>query len=116
MSKKLTNATKDKIIKWFGYGRTGESSEAIALAITGSDVKKNYPRDPSDFNRCLLFLEAVPDARDHMYKVAHLSPIWKKFINCWDIIEDTFIQEAGLDWCKGNTAPKTYKLIQAIVD
>lgn len=108
---------KDKILNWFATGRVGLSSKAMACAIAQIDNKSNdYPHDPDDLNRCLLFLEAVPEARAHFDKVAALSPYWKALIERFDEIESTFLQEVGLNWCHGKRATKTYKLMRSILD
>jgi hypothetical protein len=108
---------KDKILKWFGNGEVGSSSTAMALAVAGIDSEeKSHPHDPGDFNRCLLFLQSVPEARNHLNKVSQLSPYWGAVISNFDKIEKSFIEEVGLDWVRGNSAPKTYQLMRSILD
>ena len=107
---------RDKILTWFANGRTGASSEAMAGCIAGIEGgRKSFPLDPADFNRCLLFLAAVPEARDHLDEVATISPVWGRLVARWDEIEKTFLDEAGLDWCKSFSAPETYRLMQEII-
>ena len=111
---------KDKILIWFATGETGISSKAMACAVADlpPDVKwakfGNHPSDPDDFNRCLKFLAAVPEARNHLDKVAALSPVWAKLVASWDELEQCFIDEVGFDWCKGGSAKKTYDLMKSI--
>ena len=106
---------KDEVLKWFGSGQVGSSSKAMALAVTDAPSGNDHPWDPDDFNRCLLFLEAVPEARNHMDKVAALSPTWARLVARWDEIEASFIAEVGRDWCKAKRAPKTYALMKSII-
>lgn len=109
---------QDKILNWFANGEVGMSSKAMACAIGGVKLKEGkacYPHDPADFNRCLLFLKAVPEAREHLQKVAKLSKVWKAIIERFDEIEKCFLKEVGINWKKGNRAPKTYELMKSII-
>ena len=106
---------KDKVLAWFGTGRTGASSEAMALAVCGVPGDDAHPYDPDDFNRCLLFLGAVPEARNHMDRIAALSPTWRRIVSQWGEIEACFLGEVGLDWSKARSAPKTYDLMQKVI-
>jgi len=107
-----------KVLVWFGCGELGISSKAMACAVVGiptaSHKDRNHPYDPADFNRCLKFLNAVPEARQHFDKVAALSKTWAALISRWDEVEKCFIDEVGLDWCNGKKASKTYKLMKEI--
>jgi hypothetical protein len=69
---------KDKILDWFATGRVGASSQAMACAAAGLPSDKSHPCDPDDLNRCLLLLEAVPEIRNKMDKVAAISDTWGK--------------------------------------
>lgn len=105
------------ILSWFSRGKTGASSECMAFVAAGIGIKRiNYPHDPSDFNRCLLLIDWVPEVKDHFDEIAVLCPSWKALIERWDEINRTFIQEAGFDWKKSNTAPNTYALMREILD
>ncbi len=107
---------KDKILNWLANGSVGASSKAMAFAVQGvSSKERSHPWDPADLDRCLLFLEAVPEARKHMDKIAKLSPTWALMVDHWDEIEKTFLDEVGLDWCNGHTAPVTYHLMKEII-
>ena len=111
---------KDAILDWYANGETGISSKAMASALvdiipTNQWAKfGNHPSDPSDFNRCLKLLNAVPEARNHMDKVAKLSDVWARLVDRWDELEKCFLDEVGYDWCKAKEAPKTYALMKEI--
>lgn len=105
---------KDKIIAWLGNGDIGQSSRAMACCVAGIKGQKWHPYDPDDLNRCLLFLEAVPEARQHMGKLKELSPTWSDLVDRWDELESTFLDEVGLDWSKATVARKTYELMLSI--
>lgn len=106
----------DKILWWLVNGRVGSSSKAMACALLGYGKETSHPYDPSDLNRCLLFLCEVPEAREHMDKIAAISKTWKALIDRWDELEASFLEEVGLDWCNGDRAPKTYEMMRDIID
>jgi hypothetical protein len=112
---------KNSILRWFANGQTGISSKAMASAIldielTGWQQHNNHPHDPDDLNRCLLFLAVVPGARQYLDKVRKLSAIWDRLIEHWDEVEQAFIDEVGFNWSNGTRAPKTYALMQQVID
>lgn len=107
---------KDKVMNWLLTGRVGSSSKAMAAHLCGYSCEGDYPLDPDDFNRCLLFLQAVPEARPELHRMATVSPVWAALVARWDEIEKSFLDEAGLDWSKGNRASNTYRLMNKIID
>lgn len=107
----------DNATKWLLKGQIGLSSKSMLAAHLGdTTVEINHPYDPSDFNRCLLMLEMVPEARGSFDEIAKLSPVWARLIERWGEVEKSFIDEVGLGWSKANRAPKTYKLMKEIID
>lgn len=113
----MYNELQKQILHWLGNGRVGLSSKAMAFAIAGVEIRDHsHPYDPDDLNRCLLFLEHVPEARQYLEEVAKLSSVWAKLVSRWNEIEQTFLNEVGLDWCHGNSAPKTYELMKEVID
>ena len=105
---------RDDIFKWLATGQVGESSKAMAFAMAGIKAKTDHPLDPADFNRCLLLLHKHPGLRDFFPFVRDLSPVWAKLIDRWDEVEKCFVEEVGLNWRNGHSAPKTYKLMKEI--
>lgn len=113
---KASTELKGKIIEWFATGDTGLSSITMASCIAGVRVKEvNYPYDPDDLNRCLLFLEHAPEAREHLGMLRFLNNQWRMLILNWKKIEDSFLREAGLNWSKARKAPDTYKLMKSVL-
>ena len=110
-------STLDKqILGWLSTGDTGLSSETIAF-WAGYDVMRedhSHPVDPADFNRCLKLLDAAPLLRERLSKMAMLNDTWARFVERWDEIEATFLEEVGFDFCKGKSAPKTYALMKSV--
>ena len=108
---------QDKVLNWFATGRVGISSKAMACAVAGLPQDRtfhNTPCDPDDFNRCLLFLEAVPEARGMMDKIADISPKWRTLVDRWGEVEQSFLDEVGLNWTKAKSAKRTYRLMKEI--
>lgn len=105
----------DDILRWLLTGETGMSSMAMASCFADIGDRKSPPRDPADFNRCLLFLQSVPEARSHLDRLQSLSLAWARLVDRWDEIEACFLEEAGLGWSKGRNAPKTYALMKEIL-
>lgn len=98
---------EEQINQWFANGERGVSSEAMARAVAGQAPKAiwakygNYPHDEHDFRRCVAFLDAVPQAREHLDRVARLSPTWKRLVACWAELESLFRQQ----WAQMGSAP-----------
>lgn len=113
----MHNPLQQKILQWLGNGRVGLSSKAMAFAVAEVEIDdKSHPYDPDDLNRCLLFLQEVPEARDHFDRIANLSDTWAKLVGRWEEVETTFLNEVGLDWCNGDRASKTYDLMKKIYE
>lgn len=115
----MEKTIEQKIIHWFAHGRTGRSSEAMAFCVAGVPAStyqmKATPSDPSDFNLCLMFLEAVPEARGKFNELAKLSEEWKVLIASWDALEKCFVDEVGAGWKDENKrAEKTYKMMKSL--
>ena len=115
-SQALGLAHGSQVLDWLANGRVGLSSKTMAMIALGSPPKRiDYPYDPDDLNRCLLLLEAAPSVRDAFPEIAASSKVWAALIANWGEIEQTFIDEVGLNWCKANSAPKTYDLMKRVV-
>jgi hypothetical protein len=110
-----------KVVKWTAGPNTGLSSEAMAYCAVDitrddhwADFGPNIPHDPTDFNRCLLLVDQIPEIRDHFPKIAAMAPEWKKVIDNWDRVKECFIAEVGWNWSEGKEAPKTYAMMKEI--
>ena len=107
---------REQILQWLMNGRVGASSKAMATHLCGLRCDGSYPLDPGDLNRCLLFLQDVPEARAELPKMATVNKVWAALVERWSEIEAMFLAEVGLDWCKAESAPKTYKLMQKAIE
>lgn len=103
---------KDKVLHWLANGRVGLSSKCLAMTTAGTRCEPDYPHDPDDLNRCLLLMEHIPEVRETLPKMAKVSREWMGLADHWDEIETAFLEEVGLDWSHGLSAPKTYNLMQ----
>ncbi|MFG5864575.1 hypothetical protein [Metapseudomonas sp. CR1201] len=106
---------QEKVLHWIATGRVGASSKTMALAACGLPNEGDYPHDPDDLNRCLLLLEAVPEVRQHFDKIGALGVVWSRLAARWDEIEQSFLDEVGLNWSKSDNAPKTYRLMREVI-
>lgn len=113
---RVTEDQKDKILKWFLSGDTGLSSKALASCFLGHDYEDQYfaPRDPSDVGRCLRLIRIVPEIRRCVDILAKKHKIWALVAPHWDAIEKSMIDEVGIDWEKGRSAPITFNLMSKV--
>ena len=105
--------------KWLASGKRGVSSEAIFTHLTGVKCSRDsgfeaIPYDPSDFRRCQLLLEQVPELQPLFHRMAEVSPEWEVLVQVWpDIIKAMDREATG--WRDGRTgrqAPTAYALIK----
>lgn len=105
-----------RLVEWFCGGDTGMSSMAIAAVMSGADLGKiqrlSPPSDPADLGRCLRLLEIFPEWKSKIHLMAGVSNHWGNASTHWDELEKTMIDEVGIDWSKGQRAPKTYKVMK----
>ncbi|MCJ7616533.1 MAG: hypothetical protein MUO43_08360, partial [Desulfobacterales bacterium] len=47
-----------------------------------------HPHDPSDFNRCVKLLNAVPEYRTRMDEMRAVSPQWDQLVEHWAELEE----------------------------
>lgn len=113
----MSNTVALKILTWLAKDKTGLSSEFMAFTAAGIEPKRAgyYPCDPADFNRCLVMLDRVPEVKNFFGVIAKSNPQWAAIIKNWDLIEQTFLEEAGFDWSKSQRAPKTYALMKQVL-
>lgn len=102
----------DAFIAWLAEGRRGLSSDFMAKTLLGfpRDAEYAYPHDAADFRRCYLFLEAVPEAREHLDKMQSTGPEWRELMKNWPELEELYREE-----CELERAQKLYQKIKAIL-
>lgn len=112
---------QDKVLEWLLSSDTGMSSRTIALAGIGGKRPEPWgwdvPHDPADFGRCARLLARIPELRTPAFLrlLQEGGEKWPKLIARWDEVQICMSQEVGIDWSKGQSAPKTYKLMKGIV-
>lgn len=110
------NSIEFKVMQWVENGRVGLSSKALCQKLTGMTVGEDkekvyddHPYDPSDFKRCVDFLEAVGLTSKDVKKMIGVSPEWSAMSKEWDNLTALYKEEKGLE-----SAPKLYAEMQRI--
>lgn len=101
-----------KAMQWLVNGETGRSSEflmAYLLSDGAIDTSAYYPHDPSDFNRCVQLLDAVPSLRVKLNLIKNASKKWAALVVHWEELEVLLRSELGQ-----RSAPKTYERMREI--
>lgn len=108
----MANIHSPNITRWLEYGHRGLSSESIVSHLTGVPIggRECAPYDPSDFRRCQMLLNQVPELRQELHRMAEVSPEWAALVERWDDIDDLMNAERE----SGNRAPKTYALMKSL--
>ena len=104
-----------KCMSWLAKGETGTSSKTMVFCACDIDYEDQcHPLDPSDLNRCIKTVKAIPEIKHAFKKIAKLSDEWRRVIQHWDELSGLFIEEVGYDWSKGRSAPLTYKRMKEL--
>ncbi|QEL18769.1 hypothetical protein PX52LOC_05807 [Limnoglobus roseus] len=75
------------VLKWALTGHTGASSKCMAAHLTGNECDGSYPHDAGDFGRCAGLLDAAPELRPLLPKMAEVNRYWAALVPLWDSIE-----------------------------
>lgn len=97
----ITKKTQHQVIEWLASGSAGEAAKVIALWLAFGIKHRAAPTplDPAEFETCLQLLQAVPELRPCLKRMAKLSAAWKVMVCEWDAIEAKFHEEAGRPRC-----------------
>lgn len=106
--------------EWIVSKKTGISSRTMWSAINGVAVKgKKYtkgvmgdydvPYDPSDFSRCLNYVEQTGVTKEQLQTVKEVFQWWSPFVDNWDKIVELFNSEENI-----GRMSKTYEYIQEL--
>lgn len=105
---KEVNSFKDltleemKVIQWLEVGQTGLSSLTLCASLYPQFESRHYklenleinvPHDVADFNRCVKFLQAVPEARAKLDKAKNINKIWDSLIDNWPQLEQKALEK-----------------------
>ncbi|MGL4600312.1 MAG: hypothetical protein ACRCVE_02145 [Plesiomonas sp.] len=105
-----------KILRWASKHSVGVSSSTMASIAVGLD-KPFYgssfchPWDPSDFYRCMILVEEVPEIRDYFDDISSKCKTFKPIIDHWDELVSMLMSEMR----NGRDAPETYKRIKELI-
>lgn len=104
-------------MSWLLNANTGMSSECLmATMLNGGPVEGItretcfHPHDPSDFNRCVELLKAVPSFRERLDLMKGVSNKWAVLVEHWDELENLLNEET-----KNRSAPKTYARMKELL-
>ena|SRR3990167_7755043 len=104
-----------KIGKWIKDGDTGLSSLAMAsfylVVGNGGQITGEFrtPSDPSDFRRCVDFLEDCIDESNRyplIFEMGSKIEAWKRVKDEWFVLLKLYDEEKGQ-----KTAPKLYEFM-----
>lgn len=99
---------------WLVSDHTGLSSRRMASRLSATrympEAEPAYPRDPADFGRCLGLLEACPELRDRLPRMADDGPEWAALVEHWDELEALWREESP-----SGTAPKLFERMKELL-
>jgi hypothetical protein len=114
---------KANVFKWLSSGERGLSSEVMCARLCGdlgmdklfklaglSIEETSHPRDPSDFKRCVDFLNVVSHAKSKMAELSSVSPEWSRLVDSWGHLEALYEQEKDRD-----SAPVLYAAMKQVL-
>ena len=101
--------------RWLAKGNLGTSSKTMSHVLYGipEDMDTSSydgPHDPSDFRRCMEFIEQVPQARTRVGELAQVKG-WEKIAPSFDELEALYLKETAQDTGK---APQLYSRMRAL--
>ena len=101
---------------WLRHGDRGISSDTIFEVLQNYELgvcRWDYetPQDPSDFNRCVKLLDAIPEWRAFLPLVSETHQHWKPIIDHWDELEALLKEEKSRP---DGMAPKLYKRLSEL--
>jgi hypothetical protein len=109
-------------VAWLTAGEHGISSETMFCYLafgTGTQPwwRNRYPLDPDDFRRCELLLDAVPELRERLPRMAELGPEWAALVERWGELAALLAVEQpgyrGPD--AGGSAPRCSALMHDVI-
>lgn len=106
----IKSSVDSRLLTWFLRGEVGASSKTLVHFYKGEDFRNDSPQGPidvSDFRRCYLLVQAIPEIKEVFPLVAERVPSFKGVIENWDAISAAYERERGKGRC-----PKTYQLLK----
>jgi hypothetical protein len=112
-----TKPGTQEALQWLSEGKTGVSSKTLCyytMQVPQQLEDQSHPYDAADFNRCVLFLEQVPQAREEFHRIAEISPQWGKLIENWAHLEQTLEQEKRGQLESGETSRSIRQILDSV--
>lgn len=103
-----------KIGTWLAGDHVGMSSKYMAAVFIGGKPERvSYPFDPSDFNRCMKFLECLDKSKRMVFimGLGMRSKQWSIISDNWYKLERLYREECKTGW---DRAPKLYEKMKEI--
>ena len=112
ISLKQGSLMKYSVVQWLADGRRGLSSDAMCKRFYGlpAGAGTDHPRDPSDFHRCVEFLQAT-GSFGKVALMRDVSPQWAALVQNWDSLYAIYVTELAE---KTGYAKKTYAAMKEI--
>lgn len=84
---------------WLKSDDTGLSSKYMVRVLKHKDKSGqiHWPHDPSDFGRCFMLLEAVPELRENLGDMSQTCKEWKALVENWQELCDLYNEELPQD-------------------
>ena len=105
--------------EWIASFKGGSSSFALFFKATGISLSNcaldSYPHDASDFKRCRILIESVPEIYGILFKMTSVSKVWANFVKHWIGICNCMDSEVPNWRFRSDDAPNTNKMIQNII-
>lgn len=104
--------------RWLGSGERGISSNCIVEHLTGvpalgsRSAFGHHPHDGDDLRRCMLLLEAVPELRSEMPRMASASKEWAALVPHWEELIDLLKRELKRE---PGTCGRTYQRMRQLL-
>jgi hypothetical protein len=114
----ITKALQKRVLDWLAAGRSIQCTRAIVYWLLfgikyGPD---NHPTNAAEFQSCLELLDHIPELRGYLFRMAKLSPTWKRLMDEWESIEQTFRHEiSSVGYAVIGAAPKANAMIREAV-
>lgn len=107
----VKSSVDSRLLTWFLRGEVGASSKTLVHFYKGEEFRcDDFPTGPidvSDFRRCYLLVQAIPEIKEVFPLVAKHVPSFKGVIENWDKISAAYERERGAGNC-----PETYRLLK----
>ena len=101
------------VARWLVHGSRGASSDSLCNCFFGVPSQKgpyNYPHDPSDFLRCVEFLEAT-QSTSQLEEAKTMGPVWSALVEAWPELTNLLVEEMKT----GSSAPHLFTRMQEVI-